>query len=95
MKWLVECGQVEAEEREGKVGMRITKDGEEGWTPVVRRRRKRSARTESNCELEVDGEGQVFYKCLRQGVLKSIRRNNRQWDAGKPSHISWRKHCMV
>ena len=32
------CGQVEAEVREGKVGVRYVKDGEEGWIPVVRGR---------------------------------------------------------
>ena len=41
---LAECGQVEAEVREGKVGVRYVKDGEEGWTPVVTR--KMSARSE-------------------------------------------------
>ena len=49
-----ECGQVEAEVREGKVGVRYVKDGEEGWTPVVRRRRKTSGRSESgdsSCDL--------------------------------------------
>ena len=43
---LAECGQVEADLREGKVGVRYVKDGEEGWTLVVRRKRKTSARSE-------------------------------------------------
>ena len=29
--------------RNGEVGMKYVKDGEVGWTPVVRRRRKKSA----------------------------------------------------
>ena len=37
-----------AEVREGKVGERYVKDGEEGWNPVVRRRRKISARSENS-----------------------------------------------
>ena len=51
-----ECGQVEAEVEEGKVGVRYVKDGEEVWTPVLRRR-KTSARSESSdssCDLDVD-----------------------------------------
>ena len=44
---LAECRQVEAEVREGNVGVRYVKVGEEGWTPVVRRRRKTSTRSES------------------------------------------------
>ena len=54
---LAECGQVEAEVREGKVSVRYVKDGKEGWYPVVRRR-KMSARSESgdsSCDLDVDG----------------------------------------
>ena len=37
------CGQVEAEVREGKVGVSSVKDGKEGWTQVVRKRRKTGA----------------------------------------------------
>ena len=55
---ITECGQ-------GKVGVRYEKDGEEGWTPLVRR--KMSARTESgdsSCDLDVDGGNLVEYRCF-------------------------------
>ena len=43
------------------------KDDEEGWTSVVRRRRKTSARSESgdsSCDLDVDGGKLVEYRCF-------------------------------
>ena len=49
--------------REEKVGVRYVKDGEEGWTPVVRSRRKMSAISGSgdSCDLDVDGGKLVEY----------------------------------
>ena len=35
-KW-EDCALVEVEMRNGEVGMKYVKDGEAGWTPVVRR----------------------------------------------------------
>ena len=32
--------------RNGEIGIKYVKDGEVGWTPVVRRRRKKSPRSE-------------------------------------------------
>ena len=64
---LAECGRVEAEMRERKVCVRYVKDGEDRWSPVVRRRRKMSARSESgdsSCDLGMDGGKLVEYCCF-------------------------------
>ena len=37
---LEDCGSVEVEMSNGKMGVKYVKDGEVGWTPVVRRRRR-------------------------------------------------------
>ncbi len=42
---LEDCGSVEVEMRNGEMGVKYVKDGEVGWTPVVRRRRKKSTRS--------------------------------------------------
>ena len=41
-------GSVEVELRNVEKGMKYVKDGEVGWTPVVRRRRKKCARSEKS-----------------------------------------------
>ncbi len=81
--------------REGKVGVRYVKDGEEGWTPVVRRRRKTSGRSEngdSSCDLDVDGGKLVECRCFGIPGVYIHGRNPRvrQWVAVKPSPISSR-----
>ena len=86
---LAECGQVEAEVREEKVGVRYVKDGEEGWTPVVRR--KTSARRESgdsSCDLDLDGWKLVEYRCFIPGAYIHGRNPTvRQWLAVKPAQF--------
>ena len=43
-----------------------TLDGEEGWTPVVKKRRIRRGRTSGNLESESDGSGsEVNISCSR------------------------------
>ena len=39
---------MEVELRNGEIGVMYIKDGEVGWTPVVRRRRKKCARSEES-----------------------------------------------
>ena len=39
----------------GKMGVRYVRGDEEGWTPVVRRKRKKSAGYVGDGELGVDG----------------------------------------
>ena len=61
---------VEAEVREGKVSLKYVKNGKEGWCPVVRRRRKKrtSKSGDGTCELDVDGEREVEYICLKREI---------------------------
>ena len=42
---LEDCGFVEVEMRNGEMGIKYITDGEVGWTLVMRRRRKMSARS--------------------------------------------------
>ena len=59
---LVECGLVAVEMRKRKVGVR---DEEEGWTPVVRRKRKKiSAGRVGDGELRVDGRSIMHFRSL-------------------------------
>ena len=50
-------GSVEVELRNVEKGMKYVKDGEVGWTPVVRRRRKKCARSEKS-----ESSGYVYDK---------------------------------
>ena len=45
---LGDCGSVEVEIRNGEMGVKYVKDGAVGWIPVVRKRRKKSARSEES-----------------------------------------------
>ena len=45
---LEDCSSVEVEMRNGEMGLKNVKDGEVGWTPVVRRRKKKSAWSEES-----------------------------------------------
>ena len=79
---LAECGQVEAEVRVGKVGVRYVKDGEEGWTPVVTRK--------TECQKLVVLVVVIWTWLERNGSesLEYIHGRNprvRQWFVVKPS----------
>ena len=52
---LAECGELEAEVRQGKLCVRYVKDSEEGWTPVMRRKTSARSESDSSCDLNVDG----------------------------------------
>ena len=70
-------------------------NGEDGWIPAVRRRRKKSTSEsgDSTWKLNVDGGRQVEYKCLKRGILGIYiynGRNARQRFAVKPSPVSSR-----
>ena len=43
---LEDCSSVEVELRNGAMGVKYVKDGDVDWTPIVRRRRKKCARSE-------------------------------------------------
>ena len=68
------CEYVETEVSEGQVGLKYVKNVEEGWTPVVRRRNKRTSESgDSRCELYVDGERQMEYKCLKGWIPRPLK----------------------
>ncbi len=50
--------------RNGEVGVKYVKDGELGWIPVVRRRRKKSARSE-----ESESSGNVNVNNKRRSLV--------------------------
>ena len=45
---LEDCSSVKVEMRNGEMGVKYVKDEEVGWTSVVRRRKKKSARSEES-----------------------------------------------
>ena len=62
-KDLENCSSVEVELWNGEIGVKYVKDGDVGWIPVVRRRRKKCARSE-----ESDSSGYVNDK--RRSLLR-------------------------
>ena len=76
------------------MGVRYLKDGEDGWTPVVRRRKTkgRSESGDSSCDLYVDGRKLVEYRYFRIPGVSIHGRNSRvrQWFTVKPNPISSR-----
>ena len=76
----------------GKVGVRYVKDGEAGWTPMVRRKGKKSGSGGSSCDLDlmeghkwsIDASG-IPGVCIHGGNPRV-----RQWFAVKSSPISSR-----
>ena len=85
---LAECGLVVVEVRKGKVGVR---DEEKGWTPVVRRKRKKSAGCAGDGELILDGGSVMCFTSLNGIPETNIRDGSfRHWVAVKPSQASSR-----
>ena len=68
------------------MGVRYVKDEEEGWSPVVRRMRKKSAGCVGDGELRVDGGNVVRFRSLNGIPGINIRDwSFRHWVAAKPS----------
>ena len=77
---LAKCGQVEAEVRDGKVGVRYVKDVKRDWTPVVRR--KISARCESG-DTDLDMDGKNWWSRDASGSLEFVSTGELlEWGSG-------------
>ena len=56
---LLECDSVAYEKRDGIVGVQFRKEGEGGWTPVTRRRRRYRSGSSSGDEVVIPGGASV------------------------------------
>ena len=69
------CGSVEVETKNCDMGLKYVKDGEVGWTPAVRRRRKKSARSkesESSGNLNVNNKRRSLVRYRRWPGIQGI-----------------------
>ena len=75
---LAKCDKVVYEKRDGVAGVQYRKDGEEGWTPVTRRRRKVRPRRNSDVCIP-DGAAVMFKKLAGTPGLSVRTRRTRKW----------------
>ena len=77
---LEDCSSMEVEMRNREMGVKNVKDGEVGWTSIVRRRRKKIARSEeseSSGNLNVNNKKRSLVRHRKvEGILGIYIREN-------------------
>ena len=88
---LLQCKDVDVEMRQGALGVKYSKDGEDGWTKVVRRKKKRKAacaNVSGDSEIDVRGSRDTHYDVRENTpglyIRKGCTNRNISWTPIKP-----------
>jgi len=104
---LAQCENISVQVRQDTVGVSYSKeDGEDGWTPVVKRRRKKlvsnvdrhtGSDSESEVDLSLSRETRFQVRDNIPGIYVRNGSTNRNvsWTPIKPSHISQRTRSRL
>ena len=91
---LTTCETVTYEERNEVPGVKYSLDGNEAWTPVIRRKRRRRCSStddsSSSSELDVSCSRMVEYEEHKGAPGLSIHRRNVRWTPIEPSPVAFR-----